>query len=136
MNRDIKFRVWDNSTKRWIKEWDDFAPLFIYQFNDKNLFRTFNLGRDKERFISQQFTGIKDKNNKEIYEGDILENKLYKNKFRVAWCNEDENFIEYCGFVTINLENKDRNLFLAKNFINCEIIGNIFENPELLNNVR
>lgn len=71
-----------------------------------------------------QYTGLNDKNNEEIYEGDIV--KFLNGIFEVIWCNEKASFI---------LKNKDYKNFL--NFIyennnGMEIVGNIYENPELL----
>ena len=86
---------------------------------------------DEEEPILMQFTGLKDKNGKEIYEGDIVKNKseLYKVKFA-------------CGaFGVINIENDmDASPFCSggkweKWLKEIEVIGNIYENPELLTNL-
>jgi uncharacterized phage protein (TIGR01671 family) len=67
-----------------------------------------------------QFTGVTDKNGVEIFEGDIL---LFGDKsFAVEWQNDIVGF----GY----LYTSDR--FLGCDGINCEIIGNIYNNPELL----
>lgn len=132
MNREIKFRAWDTKNKNWMEfippkeymidsdEWDwrdsggDEASLF---FPSNPIGPTFN-----NRIIYQQFTGIKDKNNKEIYEGDII----------VFYTNINDKNISL-------VEYDNRNLcFLPRIEDVCvlnqkgEIIGNIFENPELL----
>jgi uncharacterized phage protein (TIGR01671 family) len=81
-----------------------------------------------------QFTGLKDKNGKEIYAGDILINVTVQNPDYVAkphlvdWANAHE----YCGFVARTFNQDIGELFLNKNFLNCEIIGNIHESPDLL----
>ena len=73
-----------------------------------------------------QYTGLKDKNGKEIYEGDILKNKREEN-FKLYW-NE-----EMCAFYLQNIswlsEDTPVEFHRMENF---EIIGNIFENKELL----
>lgn len=72
MSREIKFRVWDAEYKRWVSytEWQSFPDDFI-QYKDCNpLFEL--CWREDSRFTVQQYTGIKDKNGKEICEGDIV----------------------------------------------------------------
>jgi uncharacterized phage protein (TIGR01671 family) len=81
-------------------------------------------------FFVCQYTGLKDKNAKEIYEGDIIKSKYYSGKpFLIEWKN-----LENCGccsddsgpgFNFKGIEDDEK----AK----IEVIGNIYENPELLN---
>lgn len=109
MNREIKFRVWDKQEKRMM-EWNELVQ------------KNYDIGfifNHSHRFIPSQFTGLLDKNGKEIYEGHIL--KYGMNQTVVEWgaeeCYED---IAY-GW----------NLYTQKD--RYEIIGNVFENPELKN---
>ncbi len=126
--------------------------------NQKNKFDNIN------NFILLQFTGLKDKNGKEIYEGDILTedvmvangnilkqygtNKTWKHVYLVGFGKFNNDYCEECcgnvGFylkclytLWSNKEKTDKNSRLEQKSIyfdvkNIEIIGNKFENPELL----
>ncbi len=132
MKRVIKFRVWDKHFKTL------YYPNAAWSFqihNNGNIF--YQTGVDKEdNYIIQQFTGLKDKKGKEIYEGDIIVNKTKKNPWPAGpvvwdgygWAIRQENP------VPIGLAD-DWSLPAHKNkmrFSQLEIIGNIFENPELI----
>lgn len=70
----------------------------------------------------EQFTGLKDKDGKDIYEGDIIQDMGMYHAFKVFWDNENAQFVW----------SKNHIDDFAESCVNCEIIGNIEENPELL----
>lgn len=77
---------------------------------------------DEPQITLTQFTGLHDKNGKEIYEGDILNNSSNGKGF-VEW---DERQVTY------RINAKQSNMTLSVIALNSEIIGNIYENPELI----
>ena len=110
MNRIIKFRVWEK--KNLVMRFWDYLKGISYTHQ-------FALLEDSD-FIWMQFTRLKDKNGKEIYEGDILKNE---NHDEIMATPEDKIIVEWSelGFY------KNFNLYNGS-----EIIGNIYENPELI----
>lgn len=117
--REIKFRLWDKSADnpqdRKLK-----GVMVCWEYaKDSSYFQNALSGN----YPLMQFTGLKDKNGKEIYEGDICINPIYVNKTVVAFGDEKGMGFNY-SFHYANSARSDKNEW--------EIIGNIHENPELL----
>ena len=135
--RELKFRVWSLIDK----EWDN--PAILEVWDSSGLFRPMY---NPENYVIQQFTNLKDKNRKEIYEGDIIQYSLdFKNLKRISeikWGNYSDG--EYCQTIEcwmIGGCSLSDAIYssqfgygpaseIEKNSI--EVIGNIFENPELI----
>ena len=103
MSREIKFRVWDN------------VDYMSKPFTLHSL-----MGANRTEFTSEcvvmQYTGLKDKSGNEIYEGDVLELKNQRGSLTGAmkWDETRNGWLQF--------EPLDR----------FEVIGNIYENPELI----
>jgi uncharacterized phage protein (TIGR01671 family) len=124
--KEIKFRAWDESRKYMAYQGTpdlETIQSFMHHFGDKKLL---------------QFTGLHDKNGKEIYKGDILSDRW---KVEVYQNNEGTFMVK---FHTNPKGNKPRSLKLylaqrlkaytaiCEGYRDCLVIGNIYENPELL----
>ena len=112
MSRIIKFKVWDTELKSWI--WN-------LGMKKNNVVVD---GTEKGRFKVLQFTGLQDKNDKEIYEGDIL-------RLQYGIRLNDYYIVKYIGGCFICVDNENRLSLLEENVDFCIVIGNIYENPEL-----
>lgn len=107
--REVKFRVWDTELKKMSGGYD----LCDAFFNHKE-----NRGSEKSNCIIMQYTGSKDKNGKGIYEGDFVKQFGNKNPLLVEW---SQSGFRYNG------------IYLIHEIKSVEVIGNIYENEELLN---
>lgn len=141
MEREIKFRAYINKSKG-IKE--------ISQINyaTKTIVTTDGYCYGFKDIILMQYTGLKDKNGKEIYEGDIVEFKdvgeegyeykegfgfdniaqvVYKNGiYTLSNFGETDN-----SYYATNSTDEERLEEVLRNR-NCKVVGNIYDNPELL----
>lgn len=119
--RDIKFRCWDTVNKEML----DIQELnYEDSYNGQPMIRTtmYNDYFDTEDMILMQYTGLKDKNGKEIYEGDIV-------KIKDELCIVEYNYNSF-GLKVID-KTKPYN-WVEFIVCKCEVIGNIYENKNLL----
>jgi uncharacterized phage protein (TIGR01671 family) len=137
-NREIKFRVWDVATKEFIQDKKMCCLLsngWLYFIDSSGQARVPRRSITCiENYIVQFFTGLKDKNNKEIYEGDILlETMTEEMAANGSGCSLDEVRFNSGAFL-LDCEPLYNYLSSAKPDIleDFRVIGNIFENPELI----
>ncbi len=126
--REIKFRGYDTKLKKWI-----YGSLIRYNYGNDCIVVT-NEDLETKYFDTidsdsvGEYTGLKDKNGKEIYEGDIVGSKEYRDK---KWVVEYRTDTEYLGFLPKEIGTENISFFISWKVI--EVIGNIHENKELLN---
>jgi uncharacterized phage protein (TIGR01671 family) len=135
--RKIKFRAWDNKLNGWT---DKLAELIgdkgvdeLYEHDEWWMKAVYRYGfcdhNDPGRLTWEQFTGIVDKNGKEIYEGDIIEYQIF---------GFDGTEKTYKAFITWIGQGFYSNSEMPRGNTNgaivhgCVVIGNIHENKELI----
>lgn len=147
--REIKFRAWDKKKKQM---------LVAGQFSITSFGTTFKTNTDGEQELLPDlevlsYTNLKDKNGKEIYEGDIVKGAMQIPQL-LTWQNDEnsnitmagEVFYDHSGFslkAVQSMCDPERDGMVnyfdfisddGATFEHMEIIGNIYENPELITN--
>ncbi len=144
--KEIKFRAWDNKEKKWLLGYDypdlggfDICGETIMSGEWGNVIGAFIFERDGKEWEDlkiMQFTGLKDKNNKEIYEGDIIKYTHHKKYLlkdftaKVEWNNE----FACWSFVFIKTSNYsdillpcEHDEFSIDILPYIEVVGNIYD---------
>ncbi len=119
--REIKFKVWDKVLKKMYHFTNSGDVLSVGQFLEDQWIKE---GRPKKDFILLQFTGLKDKNEKEVYEGDIVTNDICLPERIVIEIKDDLSYDYPSGYGYLFSQSQSKE--------SVEVIGNAYENPELL----
>lgn len=126
MNRDIRFRGWDEYSRRMLQP----GEFDLYQESDNGFHAGYSEpGGDWVQLDLMQFTGLRDKNGNAIYEGDVLtagDGGIFEVKF------------EYAGFHFCTTPSSKYISYPAPcgNASRMEVIGNRYENPDLLEGLK
>ena len=112
--RTIKFRIWN----KFLEKMSEPKKLCI----DAEL-NAFYIDKPPHHdFELMQFTGLHDKNGKEIYEGDVLQTRS----------GVGHMVFDNCGYAIKSPGSEAVDYEFSAFYLECEIIGNIYENPELI----
>jgi uncharacterized phage protein (TIGR01671 family) len=137
MTREIKFRAWDKeknimgevSCLSYPNRISGKKQTVNFWYKDTEFWYkdTEYRGYADSTIVLMQYTGLKDKNGKEIYEGDIVK----KNNSANHRCKPNKE----CGTFEIIWEKEHAGFNMTGDRSHvCEVIGNIYQNPELLTN--
>lgn len=136
-NREIKFRAWCSGKHKGLTFVDDVMDYEVY-LSPKGFYldveSAWGIQGEYPTIPIMQYTGLNDRNGKDIYEGDIVNFGLsLRYKYTIEF--EDGSFV----LKHTELKNENGlitwgslNTSVLKDFISIEVIGNIYENPELL----
>lgn len=136
--RTIKFRVWNDKTKSWIHGPNSRPDLDgINLFGENVLLGNLLNGvsiEDLNEIHTLQYTGLKDKNGKSIFEGDVIRIQTSDDPEDLQW-----ELLQVC-FISGKFALFNEGILDFENFIvssdrtkaDVEIVGNIFENPDLI----
>lgn len=123
-NREIKFRVYNKKAKQWVHGPNYEVNLFGEMILLGGFMQKISI-EDLNECVPLQYTGLNDKNGKEIYEGDIIQFERWPItqpiKGTVIFYETEYRIHSSTDSMYYNLSNT------------VEVVGNIFDNPELLN---
>jgi hypothetical protein len=121
--REIKFRAWDSNFGRWLDVNGSVSPGVFWEHG--------RLVPIQDYIVLSQFTGLYDRDGKEIYEGDIVSWRscIFASDVPLAAVEWRQS---HCAFRYSHSQASYDGQIWDQELSHCEIIGNIYENPELL----
>lgn len=136
--REIGYRAWLKEEKRFIYPkliLNDFGSVVEIAYNDIDISSDEIIERRLiiEDVVLEQFTGLRDKNGKKIYGGDLIKEVVYESRFviwEVRW-HQDE-----CCFELHRIRGGYYGDSLLSSDSQYEVIGDVHRNPELLEEAK
>lgn len=127
--KELKFRVWDKERETFLNNVFIGLDGKLYQFSKVTIFGIAITYLDSENKNISKFTGLHDKNGKEIFEGDII--KIKDETYRITYNGCFSSF----DMTNIDKAKQYKDLYiLNRDYQKSEIVGNIYQNRELLYN--
>lgn len=140
-NRELKFRAFYQK-KLYMQEYCGGFSYFIHNDSDALTLEDIFVAAERQKCIIQQYTGLKDRDGKDIYEGDIIEHTFSKttdDETSIHFGSKLNGSVSFCNHLCayiLTIISDDRHngdtFQLMNHAPSKKIIGNIFENPELL----
>ena len=144
MNRQIKFRVWDVEQNKFLSSYADKGIEFYHEqgkdWHEKQVRDIVPVSwflqdhnNNLENYIVTQYTGLTDKNNKPIYEGDIVKYKTWTGSYD-GTTEEHQTQVQFKdgAYYPRYIDDECEDSWYSFKVYDLEVIGNIFETPYLL----
>lgn len=144
MNRQIKFRVWDVEQNKFLSSYADKGIEFYHEqgkdWHEKQVRDIVPVSwflqdhnNNLENYIVTQYTGLTDKNGKEIYEGDIVKYKTWTGSYD-GTTEEHQTQVQFKdgAYYPRYIDDECEDSWYSFKVYDLEVIGNIFEHKHLL----
>lgn len=129
--REMIYRIWDEKVKRYVQDHDDFFIDPDGELHTIDIYEGADRFCSPGRYIIEQYTGLKDKNGKRIFDGDIHEYDGLHFSVKFGYYTDDDTHVEMYGWYldSNSLEEQGSLGVDSEKYVN--IIGNIHEGVQV-----